>query len=107
MKYLDSVKIITDKYKDKGILFGCKGVIISAPIRKNSFEVEVLNVKEIETFVFSIEELEVEKESNVTDDDILEDLPQKDPRWWCKVEDGYILNLLGEKKNKEPYEYNS
>ena len=107
MKYLDSVKIITDKYKDKGILFGCKGVIISAPIRNNSFEVEVLNVKEVETFVFGIEELEVEKESNVTDDDILEDLPQNDPRWWCKVEDGYILNLLGEKKNKEPYEYNS
>ena len=107
MKYLDSVKIITDKYKDKGILFGCKGVIISAPIRNNSFEVEVLNVKEVETFVFGIEELEVEKESNVTDDDILEDLPQNDPRWWCKVEDGYILNLLGEKKNKEPYKYNS
>lgn len=107
MKYLDSVKIITDKYKDKGILFGCKGVIISAPIRNNSFEVEVLNVKEVETFVFGIEELEVEKESNVTDGDILEDLPQNDPRWWCKVEDGYILNLLGEKKNKEPYKYNS
>jgi hypothetical protein len=107
MKYLDSVKIITDKYKDKGILFGSKGVIISAPIRNNSFEVEVLNVKEVETFVFGIEELEVEKESNVTDGDILEDLPQNDPRWWCKVEDGYILNLLGEKKNKEPYEYNS
>ncbi len=107
MKYLDSVKVVTDKYKDKGILFGCKGVIISAPIRNNSFEVEVLNVKEVETFVFGIEELEVEKESNATDNDILEDLPQNDPRWWCKVEDGYILNLLGEKKNKEPYKYNS
>jgi hypothetical protein len=107
MKYLDSVKIITDKYKDKGILFGCKGVIISAPIRNNSFEVEVLNVSKVETFVFSIEELEVEKESNATDNDILEDLPQNDPRWWCKVENGYIFNLLGEKKNKEPYKYNS
>ena len=68
-------------------------------IRNNSFEVEVLNMKEVETFVFGIEEL--------TDDDILEDLPQNAPRWWCKVEDGYILNLLGEKKNKEPYKYNS
>lgn len=107
MKYLDSVKVVTDKYKDKGILFGSKGVIISAPIRNNSFEIEVFNVKDVETFVFKIEELEVEKESNATDNDILEDLPQKDPRWWCKVEDGYILNLLGEKKNKEPYKYNS
>lgn len=107
MKYLDSVKIITDKYKEKGVLLGSKGVIISAPIRNNAFEVEVFDVKEVETFVFKIEELEVEKESSVTDDDILEDLPQNDPRWWCKVEDGYILNLLGEKKNKEPYKYNS
>ena len=24
-----------------------------------------------------------------------------------KVEDGYIINLLGERKNKEPYKYNS
>ena len=107
MKYLDSVTIITDKYKDKGIVFGCKGVIISAPIRNNSFEVEVFNVKNVETFVFKIEELEVEKESSATDDDILEDLPQNDPRWWCKVENGYIFNLLGEKKNKEQYKYNS
>ena len=107
MKYLDCVKIITEKYQDKGILLGSKGVIISAPIRNNSFEVEVFNVKEVETFVFSIEELEVEKESRATDDDILEDLPQKEPRWWCKVEGGYIINLLGEKKNKEPYKYNS
>ena len=107
MKYLDCVKIITEKYQDKGILLGSKGVIISAPIRNNSFEVEVFNVKEVETFVFSIEELEVEKESSATDDDILEDLPQKDPRWWCKVEDGYIVNLKGEKKNKIPYDYDS
>lgn len=107
MKYLDCVKVITDKYKDKGILFGNKGVIISAPIRNYSFEVEAFNVKEVETFVLKIDELEVEKESSVTDDDILEDLPQHDPRWWCKVEDGYILNLLGERKNKEAYKYNS
>ena len=38
---------------------------------------------------------------------ILNDLPQNNPKWWCKVEDGYILNLLGEKKNKEPYKYHS
>ena len=107
MKYLDCVKVTTNKYKDKGILFGSKGVIISAPIRNNSFEVEVFNVKEVETFVLKIDELEVEKESSVTDDDILEDLPQNDPRWWCKVEDGYILNLLGERKNREAYKYNS
>ena len=42
-----------------------------------------------------------------TDEMIYEELPSQDKRWWCKVEDGYIINLLGEKKNKEPYKYNS
>ncbi|MBQ8178122.1 MAG: hypothetical protein IJ033_02910 [Clostridia bacterium] len=51
--------------------------------------------------------MEVTKESDITDEDILEDLPTPDPRWWCKVEDGYILNLLGERKNKVAYDYNS
>jgi len=37
----------------------------------------------------------------------LEDLPGNDPNWWCKVEDGYITNLKGERKNKIPYDYNS
>ena len=25
---------------------------------------------------------------------ILQDLPKQNPKWWCKVEDGYIINLL-------------
>ena len=52
-------------------------------------------------------DLEVVRSSNLTDEDILEDLPKHDPHWWCKVENGYILNLLGEKKNKIPYDYES
>ena len=43
----------------------------------------------------------------MTDEAILEDLPNHDPEWWCKVEDGYIWNLKGEKKNKIPYDYDS
>ena len=35
------------------------------------------------------------------------DLPLNNPKCWCKVENGYILNLLGEKKNSIPYDYNS
>lgn len=34
------------------------------------------------------------------DEVILSDLPGYDPNWLCKVEDGYIKNLKGEKKNK-------
>lgn len=33
--------------------------------------------------------------------------PLKYKDWWCKVEDGYIVNLKGEKKNKTPYDYDS
>lgn len=38
---------------------------------------------------------------------ILDELPKNNPKWWCKVEDGFIVNLLGEKKNKIAYDYNS
>ena len=55
----------------------------------------------------NIKDLELIEEGIATDEMILDALPQNNPRWWCKVEDGYILNLLGEKKNKEPYKHNS
>ncbi|MCM1042586.1 MAG: hypothetical protein NC350_00005 [Corallococcus sp.] len=76
-------------------------------IRNNTFEVEFFDLKDdfaIEAFVG---DLEVTQEAPVTDEEILEDLPKHDPRWWCKVENGYILNLKGERKNKIPYDYNS
>jgi hypothetical protein len=54
-----------------------------------------------------VEDLEVVNPSNIDDEGILEDLPNRDPEWWCKVEDGFILNLKGEKKNKIAYDYDS
>ncbi len=54
-----------------------------------------------------VSDLEAVKSSNMTDKDILEDLPGRNPNWWCKVEDRYIVNLKGERKNKIPYDYNS
>ena len=59
---------------------------------------------EIEIFVG---DLKVVRSSDLNDEDILKDLPGHNPEWWCKVEDGYILNLKGERKNKIPYDYNS
>lgn len=35
------------------------------------------------------------------------ELAINNPKWWCKVEDGYIMNLLGEKKNKISFAYDS
>ena len=109
MKWLDEVKVVTDKYESEGVKKGAVGTIIMSEIRYNQYEV-VFSDKDgrdyamIEIFVG---DLEVVKSSNMTDADILEDLPGHNPNWWCKVEDGYIVNLKGERKNKIPYDYNS
>lgn len=47
------------------------------------------------------------QECDATDEDIIEMIPLNNPEWWCKVEDGYIINLKGDRKNKIPYKYNS
>ncbi len=108
MKYLDKIEIITDKYENIGIPKGTKGVIISSEIRNKTFLCELWNVSDFnEWSAINIEEMVVIKEFNVDDQMILDDLPLNDPHWWCKVEDGYILNLLGERKNKIPYDYDS
>jgi len=33
--------------------------------------------------------------------------PEKHKHQWCKVEEGFILNLEGKKKNTIAYDYNS
>ena len=108
MKLYDSIIILNDNYISQGIKKGTKGAIVHAPIRGSSFLVELFDVEEeLPLYSIKIKDMEVTKESDITDEDILEDLPTPDPRWWCKVEDGYILNLLGERKNKVAYDYNS
>ena len=47
-------------------------------------------------------DIETVEDGHYTDEIILKDLPKQNPKWWCKVENGYIINLLGEKKNKIP-----
>ena len=54
-----------------------------------------------------IQDLELVKDNKCNDEDIKKSLPEKYKDWWCKVEDGYIVNLKGEKKNKTPYDYDS
>lgn len=109
MKWLDEVKVLTDKYESEGVKKGAIGTIIMSEIRRNKYEVafsdkDGRDYAMIEIFVG---DLEVVKSSDITDEDILEDLPGRNPDWWCKAEDGYILNLKGERKNKIPYDYNS
>lgn len=112
MKFLDKVKIITDRpeYSNFGITKDMVGTIIEAEIRYNKFSVVFIdknfNEEDIDLMI-EIKDLELIKDHKTSDAKILESLPKNDPRWWCKVEDGYIINLLGEKKNKIPYDYNS
>lgn len=109
MKWLDAVRVTTDKYVDFGVEKGDIGTIIMSEIRHCQFEVVFSDKSgkdyaEIEIFVG---DLETVRSSDITDEDILEDLPGHNPNWWCKVENGYIMNLKGQRKNAVPYDYNS
>ena len=126
MKLFDKIKVINDcnYYNKNGVHKGRIGRINSAEIRDNCFEVIFIderfwdknfkwtdeNMSTMKNDIFlemPIEDLEVVEESDVTDDDILSSIPLHNKKWWCKVENGYIVNLLGEKKNKIPYDYDS
>lgn len=124
MKLLDDVRVKNDKYKNEGISMGMIGTIIDADIRWESFFVNFQdqrvydkefmsneeNIFKLNSDVccgIKIEDLELVKESNCTDEKIRESLPENHKDAWCKVENGYIINLLGEKKNKEAYKYNT
>ncbi len=109
MKWLDEVKVLTDKYESEGVKKGSIGTIIFAWLRDDKFEVVFSNKdgKDYADILIHVKNLEVVKSSAVTDEEILKDLPRNNPLWWCKVENGYILNLLGERKNKIPYDYDS
>lgn len=109
MKWLDQVEVLTDKYEKQGVKKGAIGTIIMSEIRYNEFEVVFsdhtgADYAMIEVFVG---DMKVTRSSDITDESILKDLPGNNPNWWCKVEDGYILNLKGERKNKIPYDYDS
>ena len=116
MKLLDDVKLIIDKtkYSKYGIKKGDVGTIIQAFLmftenKIGSFDVEFFPESPSKVVYVSVDvcDLEVVYESGMTDEDILEDLPMHDPSRYCKVVDGYIMNLKGEKLNKIPYKYDS
>ncbi len=109
MKWLDQVKVTTDNYADEGVKKNAVGTIILSEIRSNKFEVVFSdsNGKDYAMIQIFVGDLQVVKSSGVTDAEILEDLPLNNPKWWCKVENGYIINLNGERKNKIRYDYNS
>ena len=107
MKYGDMVKVLVEKeeYAKNYVHEGMVGMLTDAEIRDTEYMV-------IFSDRYSPEEEDIYipmyvGDIETVDEMILEDLPKKNPKWWCKVEDGYIINLLGEKKNKIPYDYKS
>lgn len=128
MKQYDDVRVINDNesYAKEGVYKGMIGYIAMPEIRNNSFYVAFIDenfeihknnpkwfeehYNEIKDDIFciiEIKDLELVKDNKLSDEELLEALPKNDSKWWCKVENGYIMNLLGEKKNKIPYDYNS
>lgn len=112
MKCYDLVKVIKDKenYTKNNIHAGDVGRISEAWIINNCFTVAFDTGNDEDFYNFceiKIEDLELIEEGWGSDEILLDELPKKDPHWWCKVEDGFIMNLKGDKKNKIPYDYNS
>lgn len=108
MKYLDRVRILTDDYEKHGIRKGDEGHIMNAEIRYGTFlfyREDPATLADDKSAAIKIEHMEVVESSDMTDEDILDALPLHNPEWGCKVEDGYILNLKGEKLNKYAYNY--
>ncbi len=124
MRMLDDVIVINDKYESEGVKKGMRGTILDADIRWNSFCVNFQdqrvydrefmsvedNIFKLEDDIYTaikIEDLELFKEGGMTDEGLYRNLPENHKDWWCKVENGFIMNLEGKKKNKIPYDYDS
>ena len=124
MKLLDDVRVINDNYQDQGIRKGMVGTIIEAEIRWDSFfvnfqdqrvydkafmskEENVFRLKDDVCFGIKIKDLELVKDNQCADEMIRKSLPESYKDQWCKVENGYIVNLSGKRKNRIAYNYNS
>ena len=124
MKLLDDVRVISDDYEKYGIKRGMIGTIIDAEIFWNSFYVCFQDQRALDKEFMSKEEnifklnsdicegikivdLELVNDNDCSDEIMRGSLPKDHQDWWCKVEDGFIINLDGKKKNKIPYDYDS
>ena len=110
MKYFDRVRVISDDYEEYGIKRGDEGHILTPEIRDGTFlfyrENPETGMDDADAAV-KVKDHELVIDYHATDEMILDALPLKNPAWPCKVENGFIVNLLGEKVNKIAYDYDS
>lgn len=116
MKLFDKVKLVSDKkqYEIDGVKKGDVGTIIQECLmftrnKIGCFDVVFYPEAPNKDVYVSIDvcDLELLEESSITDDELLECISDHDTSKWCKVVDGHIMNLKGEKLNKIPYQYDS
>lgn len=113
MKYGDMVRVLVEKeeYAKQYVHKGMIGMLTDPEIRGTEYMVifsSQYSPDEEDIYIpIFIGDIETIEDGGYTDEHILRDLPKNNPKWWCKVEEGYILNLLGERKNKIPYDYDS
>lgn len=126
MKFLDRVEVINDNedYNKNNVTKGMIGTIIDAEIRDNCFNVifidervkdkefmsveeNFLSLKDDIIYPIKIKDLKLIEDNKCNDETILNSIPLNNSNWWCKVENGYIVNLKGNRKNKIPYDYDS
>ena len=113
MRYGDMVRVVVEKdeYLQENVHKGMIGMLTDAEIRDLRYMVIFSSrhspIEEDIYIPIFVGDIETVEEGNYSDEQILQDLPKQNPKWWCKVENGYILNLLGERKNKIPYDYES
>lgn len=83
------------------------GAIVLPEIRDNTFMVEVFNFQGDTQCVTPIDvsHLKLRERNDLTDAEILADLPGNNPNWWCKYENGKFITLKANKnltnKNKK------
>ena len=110
MKLYDKIKVLSNKYEMQNIKKGEIGTIYDPLILHNKFTCIFDNHSKSDWYKFcdiSIDDMELIEEGFGTEKMILEELPSPNKNLWCIVEDGFIKNLKGEKKNKIPYDYDS
>lgn len=77
MKWLDEVRVITDKYEEYGVKKGDVGTIILSEIRELAFEVAFTypGGYDDELIEIYVGDLELVRDIGLTDESILKDLP--------------------------------
>ncbi len=108
MQLYDRVRVISDAYEEFGVKKGDEGHILNAEIRGGTFcfyREDPVTLEDDDGTPIKIEDLELVEAYGATDEMILEELPGNNPEWGCKVIDGFIYNLKGERMNEYAYDY--